>query len=99
MDVDRLAVDYGPASGVAAAHGPLDRHRGRPEPRHQPEHVAVYAKHLSIARVTQPCGVLSDYLQHGLDIRRRAGDYSENLTRRRLLLKRFGEIAVAFLQF
>ena len=41
-----------------------------------------------IIRVTQPRGILSDHIEHRLDIGRRTGDHAQNLTRRRLLLQR-----------
>src|SRR5215471_2175374 len=88
MDVDRLPVNYGSASGIAAARGPLARHRSRPEPCHQPKHVAIQAKDLSVARATQPCGVLGDYIQHRLNIRWRTGDDAQDLARSSLLLQR-----------
>ena len=61
-------------------------------------HVAVYPTDLRIDCVTQPRRILGHHIQHRLNIRRRAGDHAQNLARRRLLLQRFGELAVASIE-
>ena len=54
---------------------------------------------MSIGRVAQPSRILSNHIQHWLDVRRRAGDHAQDFARRGLLLQCLSEIAVAFLQF
>ena len=41
--------------------------------------------------IAQPRGILRDHIQHRLNIRRRAGDDTQDFTRRRLLLQRLLE--------
>ena len=53
--------------------------------------IAINAVHNGIGCATNTSSVLSNYIQHRLDIRRRAGDDAQNLARRCLLLQRFFE--------
>src|SRR5215470_365985 len=46
---------------------------------------------LRIRCTSQPCGSLCDYVEHRLNICRRASDDAQNLARRRLLFQRFSE--------
>src|SRR5215470_13472806 len=46
---------------------------------------------LRIRCTAQPCGSLCDYIEHRLNICRRASDDAQNLARRRLLFQRFSE--------
>ena len=46
----------------------------------------------------EPSRILSDRIQHGLKIGRRAGDDAQNLTSRRLLLQRLAQFRVAVFQ-
>ena len=52
-----------------------------------------------IGRPTNARGVFCNDIQYRLNIRRRAGDDTQNFARRSLLLQGLGEIAVALLQF
>jgi hypothetical protein len=61
--------------------------------------VTVPTKNDGIESIAQARGILCYGVQHRLNIRRRACDYTQHLTRRRLLFQRFGELAVAILYF
>ena len=49
--------------------------------------------------VAKPRGIFRHHIQYRLDIRWRAGDHAQNLARRRLLLQRFGQLAIASIEF
>src|SRR5262245_22635513 len=53
---------------------------------------------MSLRRAGQLNRISNHCIEHGLNIRGRTRNGSENLTSRRLLLQRLGEIAVAFLK-
>ena len=59
------------------------------------EYITINTADQGIASVAQPRRVLRDHIQHRLNVRRRTGDHAKDLTRRRLLLQRLGEIAIA----
>ena len=59
--------------------------------RRPAEDVTINAANHGIVCVAQPCGIFCNDIQHRLDVRRRAGDHTQDLTRRRLLLQRFLE--------
>ena len=54
-------------------------------------HLPSNETNLSVVCVTQPRGILRDHIQYRLNIRRRAGDDTQDFTRRRLLLQRLLE--------
>src|SRR5215475_9663868 len=91
MNMNSLPVDDSPApwktatsfSGICCCNSSKLR-RG-------PEGIAIYAKDQSVTRFTQPRGIFRDYIQHWLDVCRRACDYAQDFTRRRLLFQRFLE--------
>src|SRR6266436_1176895 len=62
------------------------------------DQVAVVAPDYPEDRTAQDAGVADDRVEHGLDIGRRARDHAKDLARRRLLLQRLREVAVARLQ-
>ena len=51
--------------------------------------IADDAKDDRVVGITQSCRSFRDHIEHRLDIRRRAGDDTEDLARRCLLFKRF----------
>src|SRR5262249_39447557 len=55
----------------------------------QSEHTSFDKSNHCIFCVTQPSGTPSNSVQHWLNIRRRAGDHTQYLARRGLLLQRF----------
>src|SRR5262249_23687122 len=59
--------------------------------RHQSmlKHIAIDQTDLCVSRVAESCRIFRDCFHYRLDIRRRAGDYTQNFTRRSLLLQRF----------
>src|SRR5262245_11213313 len=57
------------------------------------EAVTINAEDDSIRCATNTCGVLRNYIQHRLDVRRRAGDDAENLTCGSLLFQRLLELS------
>src|SRR5215475_1681948 len=61
--------------------------------RDKPILIAVSTPNGRIRCITQTSGVLSYYIQHRLNIRRRASNDTEDFTRRRLLLQRFFEFS------
>ena len=63
--------------------------------RDQLERIAFDESDDRIVRIADARGVLGNGVQHRLKIRRRAGDDTQDLTRRGLLLQRLGEVAVA----
>ena len=94
MDVNRLPVE----NGSADRNPRVDRSRsdsGRLESIHRcatsRSIIAVNAPNHRIVRIAQPRRILGDHIQHRLNIRRRAGDDAQDLTRRSLLLQRFLE--------
>src|SRR5215470_6099350 len=100
MNVNRLAIDDRPRSWQAPTDGEqVRRGRYRTVLCDHLKAVTNYAIDQSVQCVTQPRGIFRDHVQHRLNIRRRASDDAENLTRRGLLLQRFGYLAIAFLQF
>src|SRR5262249_54179479 len=52
---------------------------------------------LCIGRLAQARGIFRDYVQHRLDVSRRAGNYTQNLTRRSLMLQGLTQFSVALL--
>jgi hypothetical protein len=56
--------------------------------RDKPKLIAVRTPNCRIARIAQPRGSLRDDIENRLNIRRRAGNYAQNLTRSSLLLQR-----------
>jgi hypothetical protein len=60
---------------------------------------AFSTKDCRVSCITQSCGIFCDSIQYRLNVGGGASDDPENLARGRLLLERFGEVAVAFLQF
>jgi hypothetical protein len=88
---------------------PGDRHR-----KQSPQEIAVLAVDIvdgievkpgAVVHVdgpglslTQSSGALRDRVEHGLDIGRRAADDTQDLARRRLLLKRLRQVAITGLQ-
>ena len=80
----------GPLKGLGRAAGiPL---------RGQVEHFALEARHDRVLSVAQPAGAAHDRVEHGLDVGGRAADHAQDLPRRRLLLERLRQLAVARLQ-
>src|SRR5262245_44080006 len=63
------------------------------------EAVTVKAENDASRCTTDTRSSLGNNIQHRLEIRRLAGDHAKNLTRCRLLLQGFGEIAITRLQF
>ena len=59
--------------------------------RRQSEYITFRKSNRSVIRVAHTRSALRDRIQHGLDIRRRAGDDTQDFARRRLLLQRFFE--------
>ena len=56
-------------------------------------HVPLIAKASAcVVCITEPRSVFRNHIQHRLNIRRRAGDDAQDLTRRRLLLQRLFEL-------
>src|SRR5262245_61485493 len=92
MDVDGSFFKNGAAYRRAA------RDYSRPRNRHWPVHcplmnnVSVQTSDYGILSVTKLCCILRDHVQDRLDISRRAGDDTQNLARRGLLLQRFLEL-------
>src|SRR5262245_30703891 len=85
MDVDRLPVDYSTAGHRVTIDG--QRHyRERSVRGHHSKNVILNTENLGIYRVTQPGSILRHHIQHRLDVRRRAGNYAQDFTRRGLLL-------------
>src|SRR5262249_26679596 len=98
-DVNHLPGQDGARRGASVAR----RHRVLADDRRvepdvaQGGHVdqlAVESKDTRDTRVTQPPGMLGDRVEHALDIRGGAGNDSEDLTRRRLLIQGLAYLGV-----
>src|SRR2546421_139597 len=63
------------------------------------EKLTIILADVAILGTDELNGISYHRVQHRLNIRRRAGDDTENLARRRLLLQRLGEIPVACIKF
>ena len=50
--------------------------------------LTINAGNYGVRRLAQSCSIFRNRIQHRLNIRRRAGDDAQDLTRRRLLLQR-----------
>src|SRR5687767_11491190 len=94
VNVDRSSVDHGATIHRSTADKKT-LFTGRPENRPimcgSVKHVSVNAEDHSIVCATHMGSVLRDYVQHRLDIRRRAGDDAQDFTRRGLLFEGFFE--------
>jgi hypothetical protein len=66
--------------------------------RLEPHRFPVIGDDLSATSLTESSGVVRDRVEDWLDIRWRTGDYPQDLTRRRLLLLRLNQLAVAGLE-
>ena len=65
----------------------------------QRQHVPFDSVNGSVLGLAKPGCVLDERIENRLKIKRRTADDFQNFAGRRLLVQRFGEIAVAFLQF
>src|SRR5262249_39979642 len=89
MNVNRLAVDDRSAGGCSSAEGAAtSRHRHLPIHRYMLKDITIDAINQSIARIAQPGGSRRDRVKHWLNIRRRAGNDSQDFTRGSLLFQR-----------
>ena len=61
--------------------------------RYDPKAVAFGTKYKTVGGIAQARGSFSDYIEHWLNVRRRAGDDTQNLARRRLLFQRLAEFS------
>ena len=59
---------------------------------HSPSEITLDTNDLSISCVTEARRIFGDHIEHGLNVRRRASDDAQDLTRRGLLLQRFLEL-------
>src|SRR5215831_15618696 len=92
MNVNRSAVDDRSAGGCAASEGPsASRHRHLSMHRYMLKDITIDAINQNVARIAQPCGSSRDRVEHWLNVGRRAGDDTQDFTRRSLLLQRFLE--------
>ena len=93
MDVNRLAVDDGSASGRAATERPSAL--AAPASAHMLPHARSTSPSTrsikASSRIAQPRSIFRHRIQHRLNVRRRAGDDAQDFTRRSLLLQRFLE--------
>src|SRR5262249_50990865 len=62
-------------------------YRDRSKVRRESSHLAVNTPNYGIIGFTNPRGAFYDGIKHRFDIRRRAGDHAQDLTRSRLLLQ------------
>src|SRR5262249_36173973 len=104
VDVNSLAIPYCPTDRRSKSYGSPP-----PAPRwhcsicrHSLIEVTINPKDKSIFGLTQPRSILSDNVQHRLQIGRKTSDDTENLARCNLLtiarLKLFGEALYFFLE-
>ena len=102
MDVDRLPVNdrsggrSPTADRIHLAQGPRDRKWATV--CCQPVNLAVDTVDFRVFCLAEPRSTFRDSIQHRVKIRRRARDDAQDLARRRLLLERLRQIAVARLQ-
>src|SRR5262245_20326876 len=93
MDMNELPVDHGAAIDGTAADGdsPVAGNRTcayRPIRSRYSKQFAVDTKDICVGRTAQSCCIFDNYIQHRLNVRRRACDHPENFARRSLLLQR-----------
>jgi hypothetical protein len=62
-------------------------YRDRSKVGRESSHIAVNTPNYGIIGFTNPRGAFYDGIKHRFDIRRRAGDHAQDLTRSRLLLQ------------
>src|SRR5215510_655983 len=93
MNMNRLFVDDSTTSRKAATQrvGPIHQRRHWAAVRCCFEYFTFCAENQSVARITQPRRILSNSVQHRLNICWRTRNDAQNFTRRRLLLQRFLE--------
>src|SRR5919108_2559862 len=102
VDVNRLPIDYGSTTHRATVQWCLKTDwasRRSSIPSNFTELISVREhKHTRIRCSTDSGRILSDGVQHRLDISGRAGNHAENLARSGLLFERFGELTLTILQ-
>src|SRR5215472_16457636 len=88
VDMNRLFID-----DCSTANGPADKRLFRTEPRlnrsivgYESEYISLDESNHRIVGTAYTRGTLCDHIQHGLNVRRRAGDDAEDFARRSLLL-------------
>src|SRR5262245_36411677 len=92
MDVDRLPLNNGSPTGASTNDRSLhfyDWHCSIV--CHALKGICLDAKNYSILSFTQPGRIFCDYVQHRLNVGRRAGNDAQDFTCRRLLLQRLLE--------
>src|SRR5688572_25888964 len=87
MDVNRSPFDNGSSADEGTADGAIVSSGHSPVGRHMLKPVTVDKPDLCVARITEPCGIFGNRIKHRLDLCRGAGNNSQDLTRRRLLLQ------------
>ena len=66
--------------------------------RREMKELAVVACHYGVLAAAQPARASNDSVEDRLDVRGRGRYYAQNLTRRRLLVQRLGQVARALAQ-
>src|SRR6266496_3907890 len=87
----RLSRKNRPAERVLQARSPKFRGWQSSKGCHQSVAVPFDESNLGVSCLAESGGVLSNGVQHRLNIRWRAGDHAQDLARRRLLLQRLFE--------
>src|SRR5215813_11109857 len=98
MNMNCFSVHYDSAYRGVPIDAGRPRHRYCSEIRNIFDSFPINTANDSVRRLAKSCGVFRDRIQNRLDIRRRAGDNSQDLACRGLLLQRFGELAISILQ-
>src|SRR5262249_52093735 len=89
VKMDRLAVGNRSARRRAAIEGdPFVEPRERPMVSHEPQDVALDEADERVICPADARSILSDRVEHGLDIRERTRDYAQDLARRSLPIER-----------
>ena len=97
--MDRLAVGNRSARRRAAIEGdPFVEPRERPMVSHEPQDVALDEADERVACPADARSILSDRVEHRLEVGGRAADHPEDLSGGRLLLLRLNQFAVASLK-
>src|SRR5262245_23502270 len=91
MDMDRLAIENrttrerATIQDTAFAQGRCRRNQSKVSD--VASDLTVYTPHYSVGRITESCSSLGNRIEHGLKVRRRAGDHPKNVAGRGLLLR------------
>src|SRR5947207_3728845 len=96
MDMNRLFIEHSFSNKSTAGHRSSflwSEYPHRSIRSDKPKRIPVSTPNCRVGRITQPGGIFGNYIQHRLNVCWRAGDHTEDFTRRCLLLERLPELS------